>query len=222
MNEALSPKEEGGEAVIKVISSPSAYVIDSAYFFDTNTHLNDAGAILRTARLASDIKREMGITTPTSIKIPPKPEKPVEPTGDEWITEGQTDPEAFILSEQGDIYVISGVSEAAKELTEIIVPTYYNGKRITVIGKGAFAGCGKLKTVTVPSGIMQISGGAFEGCPSLKSIRLLTESADALTVGDELMIGAPNDCKIILVNADISDFNNHYYWSKYANRMKEE
>ena len=218
---AFSP-DDGGDPVIKVISVPNAYVYDSAYFYDTNTHLNDAGAILRTARLASDMKRQMGISTPLGITIPPKPEKPAEHQGEEWITEGQTDPELFVLEDYGDIYAVIGSKDAAKDLTEIVVPTYYSGKRIAVIGKGAFAGCEKLETVTVPSGIMQIAGGAFEGCPSLKRIRLLTQSADALNVGDELLDGAPDDCVIILVNAKISDFNNHYYWSKYAHRMKEE
>ena len=212
---------EDGTQAIKIISAPNKYVIDSAYFYDTDTHLNDAGAILRTARLAADLKRELGITEPVSIKEPSPPEKPAEQGGEEWATPGQTDPELFVLRNDGATYSIVGTKDGARSLSDITVPTYYNGKRITLIAKGAFSDCTALKSVTVPKGIRQIADGAFSGCTSLESIFVAAESCNDITVGDGLLVGVPDSCTIYLTNADVSDFNNHYSWSKYSERMKK-
>lgn len=220
LDAALSVEEDGAP-LIKMISTPNTYVIESAYFYDTNMHLNDAGAILRTQRLAQDIKRALGDNSPVKIETPEAPQPPASSDSEEeWTTEGQTDPEYFVLRDDGNSYSIIGAKDEAKALSEIIVPTYYNGKRIKTIDKGAFRDCINLEKITVPVGITQIVGGAFENCPQLTGIYLHEKSSDILNVGSDLFFGVSDKCLIYLVNADISDFNNHYYWSQYADRMK--
>jgi len=213
--------KSGDEQLIKIISQPNRYVIDSAYFYDTDTHLNDAGAILRTARLASDLKRALGINTPVAISEPKPPEAPVEQGGEEWITPGQTDPELFVLRDDGATYSIVGTKSGAESLSEMILPTYYGGKRITLVAKGALSDCKTLEKVVVPEGIRQIADGAFDGCSSLKGIYIAAKSSDDIIAGDGLLVGVPDSCTIFHRNVDVTDFNNHYSWSKYSDRMKK-
>lgn len=62
------------------------------------------------------------------------------------------------------------------ELTEI------NLNHIAVIDSGAFLGCLKLETITLPSSIRSISDELFKDCISLKSI---TIPASVITIGDK-------------------------------------
>ena len=46
---------------------------------------------------------------------------------------------------------------------------------VTMIDEGAFAGCNKMKTVTLPNTVKEIGGGAFNGCSSMTSINVPTQ-----------------------------------------------
>lgn len=64
-------------------------------------------------------------------------------------------------------YMVSGVNG---EVTEINIPSTYNGLPVKTISENAFRGCETLKKVTVPDSINTVGAGAFEGCVSLESI----------------------------------------------------
>ncbi len=63
-----------------LLGNPNQSVLDEAWFFDTNFHLNQAGRTLYTRQLIRDLKAVKGITSPTGIPVPEKPE-PLEWTG---------------------------------------------------------------------------------------------------------------------------------------------
>ena len=53
---------------------------------------------------------------------------------------------------------------------DVIIPTYYKGRRVTSIGKDAFSGCSGLANVTIPNTVTSIGSSAFYNCSGLTSI----------------------------------------------------
>lgn len=56
--------------------------------------------------------------------------------------------------------------------TDITIPLTVQGKKITSIGSGAFAGCTSLTNITIPDSVTSIGYGAFTYCTSLTSITI--------------------------------------------------
>lgn len=103
---------------------------------------------------------------------------------------------SYILNRDEQSYCVSYVQRMGR--TSIAVPASYNGKPVTVIGRGAFADpsthrglesvtipdgvtrignnaflwCEWLKNVTIPDSITQIDAGAFDGCNQLQNITI--------------------------------------------------
>ena len=87
----------------------------------------------------------------------PEPEKPA--------TEGL---EYFPLPDE--TYGV-GVGKAIY-LTDIAIPSTYNGKVVTKIVDGAFSGCVALTSITIPDSVTTIGNWAFRGCSGLTSIKI--------------------------------------------------
>lgn len=206
----------------EVISDPLDYVYDYRYFYDTNFHLNDSGAVLRTVQLVRDLKLAKGDPTEISVSLPEPPDpqyeqKEIDP--DLPYTDGDL---FEYVETDGGYLAISGVKDEAKTLTSMVLPVIYDDKYVVSVLSGALEGCTMLEEVTVPVGIGQIDNGVFAGCSSLKRIRLLETSQDNVAVSGGLMEGVPEDCRIVLVNASISDFGTGYFWSMYVEYLVEE
>lgn len=58
------------------------------------------------------------------------------------------------------------------EATEVTIPAFFNGKKVTSIGYEAFWNCGNLKNVIVPNGVTSIGNYTFGSCKSLTSITI--------------------------------------------------
>ena len=56
--------------------------------------------------------------------------------------------------------------------TDVTVPQFINGLRVTEIGNGAFQGRGDITRVTLPQGITRIGNNAFDGCGQLTSVNI--------------------------------------------------
>ncbi len=67
-------------------------------------------------------------------------------------------------------YEVSGLVD--QTLTKVTIPSTYNGKKVTVIGDYAFAGCTVLTSVIIPESIVRIEDCAFYSCVSLKSVEI--------------------------------------------------
>jgi hypothetical protein len=54
----------------------------------------------------------------------------------------------------------------------LTIPSTINGKKVTVIGQGAFRDCKKITSVSIPSSVTIIENTAFYSCTSLSSISI--------------------------------------------------
>ena len=73
----------------------------------------------------------------------------------------------FISNGDGTCYV-SGIGSCTD--TEIVIPSVYNGERVTSIGDSAFALCYRLTSVTIGDSVTSIGNYAFYDCSKLTSI----------------------------------------------------
>ena len=205
----------------EVISHPMDYVYDYRYFYDTNFHLNDSGVVLRTAQLVQDLKLQDGDASPTIVDLP-SPPNPQYKHHEIDVSLSYTQSDWFTYEEiEGGFLAITGVKEAVKALKEVTVPVVHDNKFVVSLKAGAFKDCAQLETVTIPVGITQIDNAVFEGCHALQKIRILEKSEENVAVFDDFLRGVPDSCKIVLVNATVSDFGTGYFWSRYANRLEQ-
>ena len=74
----------------------------------------------------------------------------------------------YELSEDGTNYVVTGIGTCKGG--NITIPSTYNGKPVSKIGKGAFLDCQSLKGVVIPEGVKRIEMGAFAKCENLADV----------------------------------------------------
>ena len=92
------------------------------------------------------------------------PSEPIDPNKVYGTTESHpylSDPEKI-----GVIYCIDD------SIVEASIPDYFNGVKITAIGKEAFANCMNLKSITISDSVEIIGESAFELCHSLDTITI--------------------------------------------------
>ena len=73
----------------------------------------------------------------------------------------------FIENDDGT-YTVSGIGTCTD--TDIVIPSVYNGKTVTIIGYYAFYECTNLTSISIPNSITNIKEAAFMNCSSLTSI----------------------------------------------------
>lgn len=155
-----------------VISDPGRYVLDSAWFYDSNFHLNSAGAKVRTVLLAEDILARFGCCEAVDYPLPGAPASAYR------AAETAGDPADFVLEPyaNGAGWQIAGLSEAGKEKNILEVPASAAGKPVVSLRPGAFEEAGKLEELRLPESVAMIPDNAFSGCPSIRRLVLLHEN----------------------------------------------
>ena len=156
-----------------VISDPGRYVLDAAWFYDSNFHLNSAGAQVRTVLLAEDILAQLGCCEAVDYPLPAAPASAYR------AAETAGEASDFVLEPiaDGAGWQVTGLSEAGEEKTALEVPASVDGKPVVGFAAEAFAGADRLEELRLPESIETIPDGAFSGCPSLKRLVLLHEAA---------------------------------------------
>ena len=169
----------------QIISDPNNYIMESGWFYDSNFHLNDAGAKIRTYTLACDVLNYLGFYEDIPFEEPAMPDSIAQLEEDDTGNN-----EDFLFEELGENgLVVSGLTDAGKTKTDLIVPASVNGKAVVSLTADAFAGNTTITTLTLPATIESIPDGAFNGCTNLTRLTLLHDSTTP-TVGEGLFTGA--------------------------------
>ncbi|GEM_PF-6444314 len=82
--------------------------------------------------------------------------------------------------------------------TAVSVPSSYNGKPVTSIGRTAFSSCIRLSEITIPNSVTNIGIAAFEDCISLRKI---TIPNSVISIGDDAFLGCSRLTGIIIGNS---------------------
>ena len=225
---ALSPEEaeraEGYTAFLRetlcfpVLGEAEDSLLDSVWFFDTNFHLNAAGAQVYTARLAAALKEALGLEGPVSIALPEAPapeEKPREATAG---AEEAADAACFLFEERdGEAYVV-GLTEEGRSRERLRLPGTLGGRPVTAFAPETFAGNETLRELTLPETLRRIGDGSFRGCAGLEKLILMGEDPSRTAVGPGLLDGT--GCRVEVPEKAYSRYATNYFWTVHASRIR--
>lgn len=170
-----------------VISDPNRYILDSGWFYDSNFHLNSAGAVLRTCLLAEDLLAQLGCYEELSF---PRPAMP-EPVPQE--TEEAPDSGWFLFSPADGAasgYLVSGLTETGMAQAGLTVPAGFEGRPVVGFEPRALDGAEALEELRLPETVESLPDGMFAGCPGLT--RLVLEHTRRLCrITEHTFDGAP-------------------------------
>lgn len=170
-----------------VISDPNRYILDSGWFYDSNFHLNSAGAAVRTRLLAEDLLAQWGCYQALDLPQPDMPE-PVPQEAAEAEDSG-----CFLFSpidEAGSGYLVSGLTQAGMEQASLTVPASFAGRPVVGVEPRALEGGSALEELRLPESIESLPDGVFSGCPRLT--RLVLEHTGRLCrITERTFDGAP-------------------------------
>lgn len=198
-----------------VVGNPIDYIIDSHYFYDSNFHLNDAGAIYRSYLFVQDVYRDILKTSKSpSFDIPDEP-----PYVDEGSSgEDSETAKCFKYEDYEDSLIISKVQSDYLDEDNIVLPEYANGKRVVGIGKDAFKGCTTINNIVIPNNIKILMDGCFGNCASLTKVYIETYEPDDIIVSytGSMIEGVTESFKIYIHNESYDLFIANYYWANYS------
>ena len=192
-----------------ILGNPHQCVMESGWFFDTNFHLNAAGAVVNTYYFIRDIKAQQKDSSMTEIELPELPDTLAKTApGDD------SDASCFLYEEEGGSLVITGVSEEGMYREELSFPRKYDGKRVAAVRAGSLKACGRLRRVNVYGGIT-LCDGCFGGCRTLREISLRGKPSEIMA-GRELLSG----CDALLYTEYEDEYRLDYLWGLYSDKIK--
>ena len=202
-----------------VISDPNDYILDSGWFYDSNLHLNSAGARVRTALLAEDLLAYWGCTSPLEFEYPEMPGSAV--SAFETIA---GDPDAFTFTplSDGAGYLVSGLTESGRESASLTVPSVYENRPVVGFTADALEGAFALEELTLPASVESLSDGLFDRTPDLMRLVLLHRTS-LPSVGEKAFDACPK-LKILVPQQDYSLYRDgagcdRNPWEPYLDRI---
>ena len=199
-----------------LMGDPYASLMDSEWFYDSNFHLNESGMTARTATFTDDIKTRLGVTAPSGIVVPEKPETP---SYDDPEQGDDQDAACFLYEEDDDGYTIVGLSDEGRGRESLQLPYTYNGRAVHTFTADTFAGNTAVREIVIGKNIDFIPNKAFDGCTALESLRILQLDPSALRVGMELLEGAEN-CTVYVPESVLNLYISDYFWGFYMGRLE--
>ncbi len=194
-----------------VISDIESCIFEAGYFFDTNYHLNSAGATARTIRLARDIRLAEGIVM--SAITTPEPEPPALPELSIRY-DGYDENSVYFTYErlENGAYAVTGLSDLGKEMASLTLPLGYDGYIVEAVAAGAFSGSSlESLTVSADSNLSRFDNGAFAGASHLCDLWIYKSSGDDVNPPDSFA-GVHPSFRVHVPEG--TDFSYHYYWSE--------
>lgn len=196
----------------EILGDPSGYLFESDWFYDSNVHMNSAGAAVYTDRLVRDLKAYLGDSSPVGIELPEKP----TPPEDGEVGEDGEDAALFTYEESGTGWNIVSLTEEGKTASAITIPDYYQGKRVLSFDVSVFAGDTAVEEIRLGQYIYGIADGSFDGCSNLRRLYVHPKNSPSrCIVYFALLRGAPQ-CTVCVPREKLSDYLNDYFWARYG------
>ena len=205
-----------------IISDPNDYILPSGWFYDNNFHLNDAGAELRTRRLAEDLLVYLGCYTPQEYELPEMPGSEVK-TPEAVADNGDFLFEAVIGQDHmAEAYLVSGISEEAMEKTVLTVPERYEGLPVIGFTEDALDAAVNLEELWLPGSIESLPDNLFQNCANLT--RLMLEHTSGLCAvtehtfdgADQVRVHVPEEAYALYRDGEGCETNP---WYQYLDRI---
>lgn len=191
-----------------LLGNPHRSILESGWFYDTNFHLNDSGAIVFTKYLIEDLKLLFRDTSPTDIAPPKMPEASV------FSAEGDNScADCFTYRREPDGWLLEGLTEKGQSSAVLVIPASYEDAPVIAISETLFAENTVLQELTVQPNIGILYDGMFRGCSSLKKL-ILSGEPTSYRVGSALMEGA--DFLIYVPEETTDSYKRDYSWQKYG------
>ena len=194
-----------------LLSDVDDYILDSAYFYDTNFHLNSCGALQRTSLLADDLLRVLGMPEPMETPKYDPPERPA----DHFTGNGGTDENAkfFIYEEIEGGLAIVGLSDLGKQEKTLTIPQSAEGTAVLQIGDNAFADSDVLERVIIGenAAVKSFTSDTLSNCPTLRAIEIHLDPS-ALPIDTQVVQKMPAECFIYIPAAKYSEYATDYFW----------
>ena len=196
-----------------VLGDPNNYILDAEWFYDSNFHVNTAGALVYSAQLTEDIKSVIGDTSPTPFEMPEKPLVPIATADGD-----NRDAHCFTYEVLEGGIRLTGRTAEGMGRTALVLPSVIDGMPVIAFSQELFEGDVYLEEITIPATVRSILNDSFLGCANLKKI-ILTAAIPNSSVGTGLLNGCQN-ARIILPDKDsYLSYIVNYYWAQYASRM---
>lgn len=225
----------------RVISNVYDYIMEDGYFYDTEFHLNNAGVIVRTARLIDDLKRELEITTETELydmngnildELPKPPGyKPIEEEQTPILPEEELkdieNAKNFVFEsfQMGTVtyYAVVGLSDEGKTKDTLTIPDTYNGCKVTRIDPEAFKGSTALKNLYIGNNIFAIQPSALSGSSITAMYLPETMDINSISIPNEeprFTDGCAVGLKIYVTHVQY-EAADPYFWDGYSDYLVE-
>lgn len=198
-----------------VVGSPLEYTFHNKYFFDSNFHLNDSGAIFRTYKFIEDFNRDINLkSVDYSDYYPSLPEY----ESDDIDTSVNSDNwESFTYTTVGDYLEISGTKT---EDTSAELPSVAYNKMIAGIGENAFANS-NLEVITIPNSIHYIKDRAFNNS-NISRVYMSSIDPEKTQVSWDggLIEGSRQDLLFFVPFEAYHLYCQNYYWGPYSSIIR--
>ena len=198
-----------------ILGDPHASLFDEGYFFDSNFHLNNAGANNNTRRFVRDYKAEFGISSKTNIEVMGIPLAIVPE-----VEEGDnSDRDCFVIDAKSDHAVVTALSSEGLNRRDLILPSSENGLPITEFDVSTFQKNSVIESIRLQKNLRSIPDYAFFGATSLRRIELTSLNPSTYQIGSHLLDGT--DADIYVPKEAVGRYRSHYFFSVYASRIRE-
>lgn len=205
-----------------IISDPNTYIMDSGWFYDSNFHLNSAGAQVRTCALAEDILAWLGCYAELGYDLPDMPAH----MGISYGTTAETGYFTYqaITGADGNAmgYRISGLTETGLEQTDLMIPAAYEGRPVVGMTADALAGATRLQRLRIPESVEELPDGVFRECTALLQLILehrnqpCTVTRHTFDGADQIQIYVPEEAYAMYRDGFGCETN---LWAPYLDRI---
>ncbi|MBR2287456.1 MAG: hypothetical protein IJ865_04380, partial [Clostridia bacterium] len=192
-----------------LLGNPQDCILESSWFYDTDFHLNDAGAIRFTRLLLDDIRTFLEDTAPNPIPLPETPRSHLS------VSEDTGDEDAFLYTLEDESFVITGLTARGKQLDILRLPGTHEGLPVRTLSPESLQGA-RATVVQVP---------AFYALPdgmlahtSVRTLTLLSPDPSAYSVGDALL--EDSSAMLSVPESALETYRRHYLFHRYADRMQ--